>query len=105
MFQPLEITVDELKNSRDKYILIDVREPDELKGPEGQIEGVILATLGASLTHFLDSTDPTEEYIFICRSGVRSASACEIAHSYGFLKAYNLKGGMLAWNERTNLQN
>lgn len=105
MFQLLEITVDELIMRKKEYILVDVREPDELIGAEGQIEGVRLATLGASLVHFLDSADPTQSHVFICRSGVRSANACEIAHAYGISKAYNLKGGMLAWNERGSREN
>ncbi|MBY0501862.1 MAG: rhodanese-like domain-containing protein [Alphaproteobacteria bacterium] len=104
MFQILEITVDELKTHKKEYTLVDVRESHELTGPEGQIEGVILATLGTPLTHFLDSTDPDEKYIFICRSGKRSAYACELAHAYGILKTYNLKGGMLAWNGKANLE-
>ncbi len=37
--------VEDLKSHQEKYIVVDVREPDELIGPEGQIEGVIRASL------------------------------------------------------------
>lgn len=94
----LELTVEEFYGHEDKYVLIDVREPHELIGPEGHIEGAILATLGPDLDRFLESADPSKEYVFICRSGYRSAKACEVAYAYGITKAYNLKEGIIAWN-------
>lgn len=100
MHKILELTVDELKASQENYILVDVREAYELEGPEGKIEGAIRATLGDELSLFLKSADKTKSYAFICRSGCRSAKACEFAYAHGIQKAYNLKGGMLAWNEK-----
>jgi rhodanese-related sulfurtransferase len=32
-----------------------------------------------------------------CRSGVRSAKACQMMGSQGFEKLYNLDGGILEW--------
>ena len=98
MLNILEISVEDLKTHQEEYILIDVREPHELTGPEGQIDGVLRATLGSELAVFLESTDPSQKHVFICRSGGRSGQACEIAQSYGIRQAYNLKGGMMAWN-------
>ncbi|MBP6951946.1 MAG: rhodanese-like domain-containing protein [Alphaproteobacteria bacterium] len=98
--QSHEITIEDVQLHREKYILVDVREPHELIGPEGHIEGAILATLGWALTHFLEFANPDKEYVFICRSGVRSGKACELAYNHGFTKSYNMKGGMLAWNEK-----
>ena len=99
----LEVTIEEIKSHQDKYILVDVREPHELVGPEGKIEGVILAPLGPVLANFLRSADSTKEYVFICRSGFRSGKACELATALGFWQVYNLAGGMLEWNEKTSL--
>ena len=99
MFKVPEIDVTELQRNREKYILVDVREPHELGGPEGQIDGVLLMTLGTRFAQFLVATDPEQSYVFICRSGHRSAHACEIAHAYGLSKVLNMKGGMLAWNQ------
>ena len=93
----LEIDSTDLQINKDKYILVDVREPHELLGPEGQIEDVILASLGSNLAHFLTTADPYQSYVFVCRSGYRSRQACEIAYAYGFHKVYNLKGGMISW--------
>jgi rhodanese-related sulfurtransferase len=95
----IEISIEDLKNHQEEYILVDVREPHELTGPEGQIKGVIRATLGSELATFLESADPAQKYVFICRSGGRSAQACQIAQSYGVRQAYNLRGGMMAWNK------
>ena len=103
MTEILEISAEDLNAQKDKYILVDVREPHELTGPEGHIQGSILATLGPDLTRFLESADPNKEYVFICRSGYRSGKACELAYACGISKAYNLRGGMLAWNERISL--
>lgn len=98
MFESFALTVHEIKKNKSQYVLVDVREPDELKGPEGYIEEAILATLGPALSHFLQEADPQAEYVLICRSGKRSARACEVAHLLG-LKAYNMAGGMIAWQE------
>lgn len=92
-----EITVDEVKARKHHYVLVDVREAYELTGPEGQIEDVILATLGPDFERFLTLADKAREYVFVCRSGKRSAMACEIALTQGFSRVYNMKGGMLAW--------
>lgn len=94
----IEISPQDLHLQLNNYMLVDVREPHELVGPEGQIEGVILAPLGPTLFRFFETADPTQAYVFICRSGIRSAQACELARACGFEKVYNLKGGMLAWN-------
>jgi rhodanese-related sulfurtransferase len=99
MLTLFDISVEDLKKNKNSYVLVDVREPYELTGPEGHIEGAILATLGPALSHFLTTADPGAAYIFICRSGMRSGQACELARAYG-LTAYNMAGGMLAWNER-----
>jgi len=93
-----DLIVHDVKKNKDSYVLVDVREPDELKGPEGYIEGAILATLGSALSRFLQEADPQADYVFICRSGKRSAQACEIARLLGF-RAYNMEGGMIAWQE------
>lgn len=95
-----EKTPQEVYEHKDRFVLVDVREPYELIGPEGKIEGATLATLGHELIAFLETADPSKEYVFICRRGHRSAQACDLAlSSYGFEKVYNLQGGMVAWNE------
>ncbi|MDZ4323150.1 MAG: rhodanese-like domain-containing protein [Alphaproteobacteria bacterium] len=96
----LEKTPQEIYEYKDRFVFVDVREPYELTGPEGKIEGALLATLGRELIAFLETADPSKEYVFICRRGHRSAQACDLALStYNFEKIYNMQGGMMAWNE------
>jgi rhodanese-related sulfurtransferase len=98
MYNILEIDAAAVKQNKDKYILVDVREPHELAGPEGRIEGIVLAPLGTGFAQFLASGDTHQSHVFICKSGHRSRQACAIAHTYGFHKVYNMTGGMIAWN-------
>ena len=96
----LEKTPQEIYEHKDRFVFVDVREPYELTGPEGKIEGALLATLGRELIAFLETADPSKEYVFICRRGHRSAQACDLALStYHFEKIYNMQEGMMAWNE------
>ena len=37
--------------------------------------------------------------VFVCRSGGRSARATAHALEHGYTNVYNLKGGMILWNE------
>ena len=92
-----DITPQDLIAHIDSYILVDVREADEFTGPLGHIEGAVLIPLGQELQVFFERADPSKSYVFICRSGHRSALACELAPLYGFSKAFNLKGGMIEW--------
>lgn len=92
-----DISVKDVQACQDQYILVDVREPHELLGPEGFVKSSLLFPLGPSLIQFFEKADPSKAYVFICRSGVRSRKACEIAILYGFSCVYNMKGGMVAW--------
>jgi glyoxylase-like metal-dependent hydrolase (beta-lactamase superfamily II)/rhodanese-related sulfurtransferase len=78
--------------------LIDVREPAEFAGELGHVPGanlVPLATLGDAAATW----DRDREMVLICRSGGRSARAATELARRGFRHLYNLRGGMLAWNE------
>jgi rhodanese-related sulfurtransferase len=37
--------------------------------------------------------------VVVCRSGQRSASACAVLNKQGFTQAYNLNGGVMAWQK------
>jgi len=45
----------------------------------------------------LSELDPSREMIVHCKSGVRSAKAVAFLREQGFMKARNLKGGILEW--------
>ena len=96
------ITVEELKSRLDngeKLHVIDVREPHEYE--EYNI-GEKLIPLGQIQTMQVDEIEnlKNEELIIHCRSGKRSAMACQILETMGFKNTKNLEGGMLDWQEK-----
>ena len=81
-------------------ILVDVRETDEFNGELGHIPGSQLMPLrelpqlASNMEQFRSS-----EIVTICRAGVRSTTAAAILTALGFEHVFNLKGGMLDWND------
>ena len=75
--------------------ILDVRELDEWN--EGRISGSRLMPLGEVIER-TDEISTNEPVYVICRSGVRSASACEYLRTQG-VDAVNVAGGILAWLE------
>jgi glyoxylase-like metal-dependent hydrolase (beta-lactamase superfamily II)/rhodanese-related sulfurtransferase len=78
--------------------LVDVREPDEFTGELGHVPGAELVPL-ATLSDAAAGWDPEREVVLVCRSGGRSARAAITLAGRGFRHLYNLRGGMLAWND------
>lgn len=95
------ISVQELKQRIDngeKINLIDCREPAEYE--EYNIGGKLIP-LGRFQNMDVDELEglKNEEVIVHCRSGKRSAAACQILDTMGFAKTVNLEGGVLAWKD------
>lgn len=95
-----EIAPEALQEYPGQITLIDVRRPDEFNAELSHIPGAQLVTLGPDLDKFLSTHDPTDEIVFVCRSGGRSGKATLQSIAMGFTKSVNLRGGMLLWNER-----
>lgn len=79
-------------------VLVDVRELKEYQ------EGHISDSLHIPLSRFDTEAGTLEKFrekpmIVTCRSGHRSAIACGKLRKQGFETVYNLKGGMLAWQD------
>lgn len=97
-----DISVEEVYEKKKSLCLIDVRRQDEFHGELEHIHGATLMTLD-TLTSDDDniSSLPKEgPIVFICRSGNRSAHACAWAQKNGRGSVYNMKGGMIEWNEK-----
>ncbi len=73
---------------------VDVREPHERLARS--IPGTLHIPLG-ELPRRLHALDPGKPVIVHCKSGVRSAMACELLRRMGFREVYNLRGGIDAW--------
>jgi molybdopterin/thiamine biosynthesis adenylyltransferase/rhodanese-related sulfurtransferase len=87
-------TLKEWMDAKKKFVLVDVREPNEWE--IAHIEGAKLIPLGqvASRVNELDSAD---EIVLQCHHGSRSARAQAALAKFGFKKTYNLMGGIDAW--------
>lgn len=93
-----DVTPQEVKDFASELTLIDVRQPEEYTGELGHIAGSQLIVLN-ELPDKLNTIPKDKPIVFICRSGMRSAQACQYAHSKGFSQTFNMLGGMLAWNQ------
>jgi sulfur dioxygenase len=79
--------------------LIDVREPDELVGEFGHIDGAEPLPL-AQLPGPLEAAPRDHPIVFVCRSGGRSGKAALSLAQLGFEQVASMRGGMRAWNQR-----
>ncbi len=93
-----DVSPDEVNAKIKNLELIDVRSSDEYVGELGHIPNSTLITLDTLMDH-IDEIPKEKTVVFICRSGRRSANATAIAQDNGFESVYNMKGGMLLWNE------
>lgn len=93
------ISVTELKvkiDNKDKFLLIDVREPSEFEIVK--IPGAILIPKQGFLDGSALAGLPQDKPIILhCKSGVRSAECLAILKSAGFADATHVSGGVVAW--------
>ena len=82
-------------------LVLDVREEVEYK--QGHILNSKLIPVG-KLSERIGELEKFKEQpiVVVCRSGLRSASACATLGKRGFTQAYNLTGGVMAW-QKANL--
>ena len=80
--------------SRRELVLVDVREPSELR--RGRIHRSLNIPLG-QLRDRLHELDRERPVAFLCHSGARSSRASRIAIKAGY-DAVNVRGGLIAWN-------
>ena len=89
-----EVSVDELAGLMTGQIhLVDVREQDEYE--DGHVRGALFAPLSA-LPDMVDRFRSDVTNYVICKSGGRSARACEWLASQGY-DTVNVAGGTSAW--------
>lgn len=95
-----EITVDELKKkieNKERFFLIDVREPIETR--ISSIGGELIPL--KELPHRINELNKDDEIIIYCRTGHRSHNAVQfLREKAGFKKVRNLQGGINLWAEK-----
>lgn len=82
--------------NHEEAVVVDVREDNEFAG------GHIINSLHIPMSGLKDKLKRLEKYrehpiILSCRSGSRSLQAASTLKKQGFQRVYNLKGGVLAW--------
>jgi rhodanese-related sulfurtransferase len=96
----MDLTQEQWSNQQSadkKSIILDVRTSEEfeagyipeakqldIRNPETFVQG-------------LESLDKSASYYVYCRSGARSAQACQVMSQMGFETTFNLLGGILDW--------
>ena len=78
-------------------LLVDVREPYELTGVLGALEGVLNIPIGSLASRLDDLGDTGQDILVVCRSGARATTGAQILTKAGFTNVRVLEGGMLAW--------
>jgi adenylyltransferase/sulfurtransferase len=91
------VKVKALLERGDDFLLLDVREPDEFE--TAHIEGAHLVPLGQLGDRVAELAEWKNRPIVVqCKTGGRSASACELLLEHGFHDVTNLIGGIEAWS-------
>lgn len=84
----------------DGTVILDVREPAELKGELGVIPGALNIPVGQVAQRLKELEKFKEkEIITICRSGARAHTAAATLLKAGFRKVFNMSGGMTAFRQ------
>jgi sulfur dioxygenase len=91
-----EIDPEWVSEHRGVVTILDVREPVEVGGELGRIEGSIHLPLG-ELRGRVAEVPRDKPIVCVCRSGRRSAQACTILEKAGVQDIANLAGGMIRW--------
>ena len=83
-------------DNKEDFVLLDVREPHEHDFARIEYQDNPLISVG-ELDYEYKQLDPNKDYVIYCRSGMRSAQACELLEEKGFKTTANLIGGINQW--------
>lgn len=92
-----ELDVSSANAQLGEFLTVDVRGAHEYAGPLGHVRGALLIPL-PELEARASELPRGRNLLLVCRSGARSAKACQQLEALGYGPATNLTGGMIAWN-------
>lgn len=95
-----KITPKELQGRKDEYLIVDVREADELE-EEGKIDGAVNMPLGELIrkARHGDLNDlKANKIVTYCSGGYRGNIAADELNKQGF-DAVTIEGGYSAWKD------
>ena len=82
--------------SNPDFVILDVRTPEEYAA-EHIAESVLLDFYADDFEDELDELDKSKTYLVYCRSGNRSSKSMPIMEDLGFIKIYDMGGGINQW--------
>ena len=89
----------DLNSVNKDIVLIDVRTPEEFAS--GHLENAVnMNYFDSDFDVQLKTLDKNKTVYLYCKSGRRSANAAEKLEDMGFVKIYDLEGGILSWQAK-----
>lgn len=79
----------------DSPVILDVREPEEVEW--AAFPDAVHIPMG-EVSARLSELDPQRETVVVCHHGIRSAQVAGYLTSRGFVRVFNLTGGIDAWS-------
>ena len=91
--------------SEEDFIILDVRTSEEFQ--ELRLPNSINIDFynPQDFMQELEKLDKSKSYYVYCRTGSRSATTCDLMKEIGFVKTYNLLGGITEWKGEVEGQN
>ncbi|RLA03871.1 MAG: thiosulfate sulfurtransferase GlpE [Gammaproteobacteria bacterium] len=90
----LSLSITELHENLDKWLLVDIRDPRSFE--QGHIPGAINLN-NNNLQSYIDENDFETPIVVVCYVGNSSQGAADLLSSVGFQTVYSLSGGMSMW--------
>lgn len=98
----MEICVTEVKKKLeqgDDFVLLDVREPEEIA--IARIDGAIHIPMG-DIADRVHELNPGKEIVVFCHLGIRSEKVRKFLFSLNYSRVRNMTGGIDAWSREVD---
>ena len=86
--------VKQMKQSAEKFMLVDVRTPHE--HASRKIDGAKLIPL-QELENRVGEIPKDKDVVLYCQNGIRSIIACRMLKKHGYTRVKNMSGGISRW--------
>jgi rhodanese-related sulfurtransferase len=86
--------VKQMKQNKEKFVLVDVRTPQE--HASRKIDGSKLIPL-QELGNRFNEIPKDADVVLFCQNGIRSIMACRMLKKLGYSKVRNMSGGISRW--------
>ena len=95
------LSVKKMQDSGERFVLIDVREPEEFA--TASIDGALQVPMRTVPSRLADLEQHRGERIVVpCHHGGRSARVAQWLRDQGFERVQNMSGGIDAWSQQVD---